>query len=718
MDVEIARLFSSSAGDREKAFALIDEYWNNEDDDEVPDSDDDFDCDLELLRPPDSDEERESNDSFELSQLSQGVQDMELTELTEARNSPESSVSERECYDNSRDLIVLKAQQFKCNCQHYQNGPCSQMFSPEEMANMKMDMAAYPYREQNMMLLGLIAAGIKVSDMTCNSKQKRQKDREHPRTIYMHEGQQICISTFKFIFGISNPRLHRLRKHYAENGLIPIESAAGGSRSKNAVSFEDTQKLVQFIRNYAEDHALVLPGRVPGVWRNDVVLLPSSHTKTFVYNKYTDAMEGVGRVVGRSSFYSLWKQLLPDILTCRPMTDLCWECQNNMTLIYRSSNLNEDQKSARLKQHEFHLERVGEERTFYKSMVEEAKKICTSLGVTELSTSAPCSQLVSMHYSFDFAQQVHLPSDPLQPGPMYFLTPRKLGLFGVCCEGIPKQVNYLVDEAHCSTKGSNAVISYLDHFFEFHSLGETDVHLHCDNCSGQNKNKYVLWYLAYRVIIGGHQSVTLNFMIPGHTKFSPDWGFGLLKQAFYTGKVSTVSCMETLVNESAVSNVAQVIGYEDGRASMPNRDWQTFLSPHGKALKGIKSLHHMRFTSAEPGVVYYRQRPRDPEESLRILSTAISTSSPPPLPPPGLDLRRQKYLYQKIRPFVPEEHQDTLCPAPDCDVGPTSEEDEGPPPTPPPPRLLHLSLLLHLPLLQPYPLDHLLRGRIEPLSQL
>ncbi|ELT92413.1 hypothetical protein CAPTEDRAFT_205030 [Capitella teleta] len=496
----------------------------------------------QIAKTPDSDEECESDDSFELSQLPQGAQDMELTELTEARNSPESSVSVRECYDNSRDLIVLKAQQFKCNCQHYQNGPCSQMFSTEEMANMKMDMAAYPYREQNMMLVGLIAAGIKVSDMTCNSKRKRQKKREHPITIYMHEGQQICISTFKCIFGISNPRLYRLRKHYADNGLIPIESAAGGSRSKNAVSFEDTQKLVQFIRNYAEDHALVLPGRVPGVCRNDVVLLPSSHTKTFVYNKYTDAMEGVGRVVGR----------------------------------------------ARLKQHEFHLERVGEERTFYKSIVEEAKKICTSLGVTELSANAPFSQPVSMHYSFDFAQQVHLPSDPLQPELMYFLTPRKLWLFGVCCEGIPKQVNYLMDEAHCSTKGSNAVISYLDHFFEFH----------------------------------------------GHTKFSPDWGFGLLKQTFRRGKVSTVSCMETLVNESAVSNVAQVVG----------------------------------FTSAEPGVVYYRQRPTDTEESFRILSTAISTSSPPPLPPPGLDLRRQKYLYQKIRPFVPEEHQDTLCPAPDCDV--------------------------------------------------
>ncbi|ELU15542.1 hypothetical protein CAPTEDRAFT_189408 [Capitella teleta] len=214
---------------------------------------------------------------------------------------------------------------------------------------------------------------------------------------------------------------------------IVYKLAAGGSRSKNAVSIEDTQKRVQFIQNYAENHELVLRGQVPGLCRNEVVLLPSSHSKTFIYNRYTDAMEGVGRVVRRSLFYSMWKQLLLDVLTCRSMTDL-WEYHNNMTLIYISSNLNEIQKSARLKQNEFRLE----------------------------------------------------------------------------------------------------------------------------------------------------------------------------------------------------------------------------------------------FTSAEPGVVYYRQRQGDTDEYLRILSTVISTSSPPPLPSPGLDWKRQKSLYQKIHPFVPEEPQYILCLALDCDVGPTS----------------------------------------------
>ena len=65
----------------------------------------------------------------------------------------------------------------------------------------------------------------------------------------------------------------------------------------------------------------------------------------------------------------------------------------------------------------------------------------------------------TVHYSFDMAQQVsychcllnltkhgeqvHYLHNPLQPGPMYFLIPRKCAIFGVCCEGVPRQVSHL-----------------------------------------------------------------------------------------------------------------------------------------------------------------------------------------------------------------------------------------------------------------------------------
>ncbi len=111
---------------------------------------------------------------------------------------------------------------------------------------------------------------------------------------------------------------------------------------------------------------------------------------------------------------------------------------------------------------------------------------------------------IKAHYSFDYAQQVHFPSDPMQPGPIYFLTPRKCSVFGVNCEAIPRQVNFLADEAGDCGKGSNTVISQLHYFFENHGLGEKEVYLHADNCTGQNKNNMMLQYLAWRVMTGRH----------------------------------------------------------------------------------------------------------------------------------------------------------------------------------------------------------------------
>ena len=182
---------------------------------------------------------------------------------------------------------------------------------------------------------------------------------------------------------------------------------------------------------------------------------------------------------------------------------------------------------------------VTKERSLYKKTVDTAKASARQFSPSgdfsppqPAEKVAPCSRSIEAHYSFDMAQQVFYPNDPLQPGPMYFLTPRKCALFGVCCEAIPRQVNYLIDEAVDVGKGSNAIVSMLHHFFEVHGLGERDVHLHADNCGGQNKNNIMVGYLLWRVLTGLHRSITLSFMIAGHTKFSPDWCFGLLKKRY------------------------------------------------------------------------------------------------------------------------------------------------------------------------------------------
>ena len=138
----------------------------------------------------------------------------------------------------------------------------------------------------------------------------------------------------------------------------------------------------------------------------------------------------------------------------------------------------------------------------------------------------PCSYDGVMHYSMNFAQHVHYPSNPLQPGPVYFKTPRTCAIFGVACEALPKQVTFLIDESVQSGKGANCVLSLLHSYFEKYGMGETHMHLHTDNCAGQNKHSYVIWYLLWCVLTGQHVSIAMSFLPTGHTKSSYQ---GLLK---------------------------------------------------------------------------------------------------------------------------------------------------------------------------------------------
>ena len=49
----------------------------------------------------------------------------------------------------------------------------------------------------------------------------------------------------------------------------------------------------------------------------------------------------------------------------------------------------------------------------------------------------------------------------------------------------------------------------------------------------------------YLVICGYYESIELNFMIPGHTKFKCDGSFGLIKK-FY--RKTTVDCVDHVVD--------------------------------------------------------------------------------------------------------------------------------------------------------------------------
>lgn len=204
-------------------------------------------------------------------------------------------------------------------------------------------------------------------------------------------------------------------------------------------------------------------------------------------------------------------------------------------------------------------------------------------------------------------------------------------------------------------KGANSTISYVHYFFERHRLGETNAQLHADNCGGQNKNSAFLWYYLWRVMTGLHRTVNYDFLIPGHTKFAPDWCFGLVKQRTRKTFTSSLFDIARAVEESAVVNAAELVGLHSGDVRVPAYDWVTYLEQYFKKLPKIKSYHHFRFDKDHPGTVFCKQYWNSEEKAINLLRDRSHLPQRGQLPaivtPTGISRERAEYLYKEIREF-------------------------------------------------------------------
>ena len=193
-----------------------------------------------------------------------------------------------------------------------------------------------------------------------------------------------------------------------------------------------------------------MPGRVPGCKNDDIKLLPSGESKKGVWKCYNKSCDDADKNSSSySKFVELWNDLFPDVVVAKLMTGLCAACQENTTKLQHAANLYEEEKSNCVKLHQEHLDQAKAGRECYRKACKLAKDNLASLGEEFDYTKAhnACLSETTMHYSFHYAQQVHILSNPMKPEPIYFKTQRKCKIFGVMSEAVPRQINFLIDEA-------------------------------------------------------------------------------------------------------------------------------------------------------------------------------------------------------------------------------------------------------------------------------
>ena len=184
----------------------------------------------------------------------------------------------------------------------------------------------------------------------------------------------------------------------------------------------------------------------------------------------------------------------------------------------------------------------------------------------------------------------------------------------------------------------------IDHYFTVHGCQEKDVKLHADNCVGQNKNNALIHYLLWRTMTGRHRSAELSFMLVGHTKFSPDRFFGLIKKTYRLSTISTINELQRVVRRSSVEQtIPQLIRDIFGVLQVTFHQWTMFLSNFYTPIPNISKYHCFPASADNPGIVFVREFSDSPEMQLTILKKGLSlealyTTMPEKTTIPGLDI--------------------------------------------------------------------------------
>lgn len=141
-------------------------------------------------------------------------------------------------------------------------------------------------------------------------------------------------------------------------------------------------------------------------------------------------------------------------------------------------------------------------------------------------------------FHFDF--QRNLPTPKLTVGKQFYLRLLWTYLFGVYSASVGMTTAFMWHEL-LARRGANDVISCLSRFIFHTHMGRTGAKWSiwwADNCPGQNKNNYIMWFFQDLIRRHVYSRIDYKFLIAGHTYGSTDQTFGAIER--YTSRIDTV----------------------------------------------------------------------------------------------------------------------------------------------------------------------------------
>lgn len=555
--------------------------------------------------------------------------------LSEEEQSPESDTDVGDSLEDVQTRIATG-----CNC-HDRNH--FTVLSAKELLHVRSQMSKMKKKEKDSFVLGVLSAGV-FSDAQSHGRTATSDPRKRVKFDYKLFGHGACRSAILYAFKIGPTHLKRLQKLAGQNLCSPNPHANLGGQAWNMCAADDRKRVSQFITNYATVNGLPMPAAPRGRAHSAPTYLPASDTYVSVHADYCKAQQEGEPTVSISTFKRIWKTDHPDIKFMSPREDVCGKCEqfrNNLRTMWSEGSKRE--LSEKWMQH---IDLATSERVFYNDCLKSAKEDADTV----------------THITFDYSENFGIPYHSRQPGPVYFKVLLRMNDFGIINEAIPEQVHHIYHEGqtigadNSKAHGPNNVISMLHHYLATHPHAQC-LHAHCDNCCGQNKNKSVMAYFCWRVMVGLEKDINVSFMVVGHTRCSVDGGFGLAKKKFRCSDCDTPEQLSATIDASAEQNKACLYEWQW-------RNWDAFLSQKFRRLSGITKFQHFRFSSEFPGSVKVKETVDGPETTFKLATVSadslVASDLPEVLPAGGITEDRKAYLVKHVLEFCRPENRDAF----------------------------------------------------------
>lgn len=497
-------------------------------------------------------------------------------------------------------------------------------------------------------------------DVTILSRKKKRRidDEEnstfYARTAYALRGQPVCVKAFAAVVGLCPATVRRHALNVSQS-TRPLEyTNLSGDRRRGKWGF---QRIVvsAFLRHLASDYGMECPRGRGSTDETPLRLLPSHFTKRKTFQNYekewkslADGLSSVlmsgtkpTKPVSYSLFVRYWFQDMKYLRIASTGSDFCDTCISLRDTISSLGIDNPVADAASLALSK-HLNEARGEFQCYKALFSSARD----------GRKSPF-----MHFVFDYAEKVLLPRLQKQPGQLHFVTGLKFDINGVACSNSNSVDIFGLVEGHWpQEKTANTVLSMLHHSVEAYKACENSENqqrrlvLHADNCSGQNKNRFVLFYVLWRVLLGIEDEVVLYFLMAGHTKNVCDGAFGHVKRCLRKSDAIVPSDMMDIIENSSSTNNC-VPGHK-----VQWYDWKTILTQYFTMPSSCKISQYHVFTarSASPGSLYVKALSTDGGE------LAFNLLKSEPSQPTLADLRKKEFMLRaKSLKEVPSKHLST-----------------------------------------------------------